>query len=469
MNEDQARRLTLVQAFDDAGSPLWTREDAQWATRLAVQTAPAGAAPGRLAVERAGHALQRLAPRDPAIGRWLARSGWRWGALALALAAGFAAGLLADLAGRSGRIDLLAPAAWGVVAWNLAIYAVLALGAMRGGSPAAGGLRRLLAAALQRGFGQGPLREASLRWAALSAPLTASRVAVLVHLAAAALAAGMIAGLYLRGLVFDYRVAWESTFLEAPTLRAMLGVLLAPASALTGVALPDVAAVQAMRLTPENPRAVAPAAGWIHLYAATLVLAVAAPRLLLALAAAVRAAVLAHRLQPPADAAALARFARWHPSGTAPVVQVLPYAQPPGAQAALGLRQLLAGEIGEDLVLKVADVTAIGDEQAVAARVGHAPTVLRAGLVDMAATPEAEHHGRFAEALRQAQPAADTLLLVDEAAFRARFASLPARLEERRAAWQRFAREQGLRLAIVNLDQPERPEGAAALRQVLRG
>ena len=43
MNETDARRVTLVEAFDAADSPLWTREDGRWATRLTAQTVPAGA------------------------------------------------------------------------------------------------------------------------------------------------------------------------------------------------------------------------------------------------------------------------------------------------------------------------------------------------------------------------------------------------------------------------------------------
>ena len=468
MNESQARRVTLVQAFDEADSPLWTREDAQWATRLAVQTAPAGASPQQLVVERSDHALQRLAPRDPAVRRWLARSGWRWSWVVAALAAGFALGLLADLVGRAGYIDLLAPVLWAVVVWNLAIYAILLLGVSRRAGAANGWFRRILSAAWERGVGQGPLRDATLRWAVLGAPLAASRAAVVVHVAAAALAAGMASGLYLRGLVFDYRVAWQSTFLEAPTVHAMLAVLLAPASALSGIALPDAAGIEAMRLTPQVPKPVAPAAAWIHLYSLTLALVVVAPRLLLAGAAFVRAAVLALRVEVPLGADEIGRFARWHRSGSAPLVQLLPYAQTPGAQAALGLRELLAAEIGEDVVLKVADVTAIGDEAAAGARIGSHPAVLRIALVDMAATPLAEHHGRFLQVLRDSRPAAEVLLVVDEAAFRARFAGLPGRLDERRGAWQRFAHELGQRLAIVNLDQPDQPASAAALQQALQ-
>jgi hypothetical protein len=70
-------------------------------------------------------------------------------------------------------------------------------------------------------------------------------------------------------------------------------------------------------------------------------------------------------------------------------------------------------------------------------------------------------------ALNDAQPPSPTLLLIDEAAYRIRFGSLPGRLQERREAWMSFARQKGFRAAIVNLDMPEQAEGAAALQQAL--
>jgi Protein of unknown function (DUF2868) len=302
----------------------------------------------------------------------------------------------------------------------------------------------------------------------LSAPLTASRSAVVVHAAAAAIGLGMVAGLYLRGLVFDFRVGWASTFLEPPMVQAILGVLLAPARALTGQALPALEVVQSLRITPATPQATAPAADWIHLYAATLLLFVIVPRVLLALMAFVGATARSLRLNVPLQAQALARFARWQRGGQPPLAQVLPYAQAPGAQAALGLRELLAAALGEDLVLKVADVTAIGDEDAAAARAGTGAAVLRVGLVDLGATPEDEHHGRFLRAMAAAEPPSAMLLLVDEAGFRVRFGALPGRLDERRAAWRAFAQAGGWRLALINLDRPDQPEGQQALQQALQ-
>lgn len=469
MNETAARRIVLVQAFDKLGGPLWTAEDAQWASRLASETAPAGASPQRLATERAHHALQRLEPRDRRIGRWLARAGWRWDWLLLGVGVGLVVGLLADLIGPGRHVDLLSPAVWLVVAWNLAIYVLVLLTAMRNNGISNGWFRRMLAAAWDRGASAaGPLAEATKQWATLTAPLTASRAAAVVHAAAAAVGLGMMAGMYLRGLVFDFSAGWQSTFLEAPMVHAMLTTLLAPAQAVTGIAVPGEAAIAALRLAPQGqPAQAASAAAWIHLYAATLWLFVVAPRLVLSALAFLRAATLALRVQVPLKGGAFGQLGRWHRAGAA-LVQVLPYAQAPGAQTALGLRELLASELGPDVQIKIGDVTAVGDEDAVAARAGSAGGVLRVALVDLAATPEDEHHGRLLAVLGQVKPAATVLLLVDEAAFRARFVSMTARIEERRTAWREFANRHGARLLLANLDRADEPEAAAALKLALQ-
>ena len=47
------------------------------------------------------------------------------------------------------------------------------------------------------------------------------------------------------------------------------------------------------------------------------------------------------------------------------------------------------------------------------------------------------------------------LLMADEATWRMRFAALPARIAERRGAWQRWAQAQGLRFVSIDLAQPD--------------
>lgn len=296
MTEDEARQVLLLQAVEtttaaapwpgraDAG--LWTAEDRHWATRQAVATVGEDASPERFVVARAVIALQRLLPRDSAAQHWLARRGWHPAWVLLAVLLGLAAGVLADQLGTPQRVNLLAPAVWAVVVWNLAVYGVLLV------PLPTGGLRAWLAGLGLRGPGSGgaPAAAGAL-WAEHAGPLMTHRAALVLHSAAAALGLGLVAGLYLRGLVLDYRAGWQSTFLDAAAVQQALSALLAPARLLTGIAVPD---VTPLRLAP-GVDATATAAPWIHLYAATLALAVIVPRCLLAWWAGGRAAAQVRR------------------------------------------------------------------------------------------------------------------------------------------------------------------------------
>jgi hypothetical protein len=459
LTEAAARRVLLVQAFetDPADNPQWTPEDRAWATRLARETTPAGAAPGRFLDERSQHALQRLAPRDAGVVRALAQRAWRTGWLLAALSIGLLAGVAVDAIGSGQRVNLLAPPVWGVIAWNLLVYIGLLL-------PVPARARAWL---IQRWAGHAPQGTAMARfnaaWRRSAAPLLGTRAALLFHAAAVALALGLISGLYVRGLVLDYRAGWQSTFLDAEQVRAALAVLLSPASAFTGITVPDAAALQVLRVAPDGlPTATASAAPWIHLYAAMLVLFVVLPRTLLAGAAAARAWRLARWLPLPVGDLYLERLLRERQAQAAHV-QVLAHGAAPSAHALACLQAVLAGALGAAVQVSAAAATAYGDEDAAAALSPPPGTTLRLALVDLAATPEDDTHGAFVRTLRRGAPALPLVVLADETAFRTRFASIPARLKERRAAWRLWAQALGCGLVAVDLAQPD---AAAAERDL---
>jgi len=268
MTEDEARQVLLLQSRE-AGepTPAWSAEDRAWATRQAVSTVGADATPERFVVARAVVALQRLLPRDKDAQRWLARRGWHGAWVWLAIVLGLGGGLLADQLGAPQRVNLLAPAVWAVVAWNGLVYLGLLLPLPKLG------LRDALAR-----LGLGGDHSVSSLWSRHAALLMGQRAALVLHAAAASLALGLMAGLYLRGLVLDYRAGWQSTFLDAAEVQGLLSLLLAPAGFITGIAVP---AVLPLRMGP-GADATATAAPWIHLYAATLGLFVLVPRSLLA-------------------------------------------------------------------------------------------------------------------------------------------------------------------------------------------
>lgn len=447
MNEADARRVLLLQAHESAApGPLWTAADRDWATQAALQDVGGDAPSETFLAARARLAMQRLAPRGVREPRRF-NAGW----LLAALTIGAAFGAVTDAIGPGERIvNLLALPVWGVVAWNLVVYLWLALGSLTR-KPAQGVVRRWLQDGLARG--------ANAAWLQASAPLNAARAGLLLHAAAAAFALGLFAGMYVRALVFDYRAGWQSTFLDGAAVHAWLSTLLAPASALSGIVLPDATALQAMRVTP-GQAATASAAPWIHLYAVTLALLVIAPRGLLALWQGARATRLARRF--PIDLAApyFQRLLR-HQRGASAAVEVRPHAQTPSAAAVLGLRTLLAGVFGDGIKLEVAPTCPHGAEDGVpAVGAGNAATI---ALLDLSATPEAESQGRFVRALGAAP-----LLLVNEAGFRARFGAASARHSERRAAWKLFAQETQRPIVFADLERGDLAAAQTQLEAALR-
>lgn len=93
----------------------------------------------------------------------------------------------------------------------------------------------------------------SFDWAQRSSPLLISRAARVLHLSAALLPLGIIAGLYVRGMVFEYRAGWDSTFLDAKTVYGILTFFLQPAAQLINLPLPNLVEMSALGST-RRPR-----------------------------------------------------------------------------------------------------------------------------------------------------------------------------------------------------------------------
>lgn len=456
MTEDQARAVLLLQALEaQPPTALWTAEDRDWATRAAAQDLPADAPRDARLAERARLAMQRLAPRDRALQRLLQAPAWRGRWVAVAAAVGGVAGLASDALVGGAYFNLLSPLFWGLLGWNLLLYAVLAVGlgvgAVRGGAGHTG-LRGALSRWMARTTrGAGLPSAFAARWAMVSAPLTGARAAVLLHVAAGALALGLIAGLGLRGLVFDYRAGWASTLLAPDTVQQALAWGLQPALALSGGALPAGAAFEALRVTPATP-ASASAAPWIGWMALQLLLLVVVPRAVLTARALHRAGTLSRNF--PLDTSAPA-FDRWllQPQRA---LWVLPHGAPdfrrsgrPARHARRWLRRCRAGPVGRP--------AALGQRGPVAGSPPGARAVL---LVDLAATPEAEVQGRLLQALA----AADPIVVADHSGFVRRFGH-GERLAQREAAWRALVGAQPF--VSVALDAPDASAAGLALQRAL--
>jgi hypothetical protein len=315
VTEQQLRAVVLAQAIEqvDTEGQLVSTPEREEATRSAIAAARERGVPrvavGDIVVERAAAIAARASGRDMAVAaleqpnvrlQWLAR--------ALPVAA-LVSGLAIDRIANAHRVDLLSPPLLLVLAWNLAVYALLAWRAVRPPAPGADAARwlrhRMQAPARHkgrhRGLGTRIAAEFHGRWFASTSQIFLQRMARVLHLCAAAWAAGIALSLLLRGLVVRYQFGWESTFLDAGQVHAIVSVLFWPLTAGFGLepfSAQEIAATQ-------NFAGEGTAGGrWVWMYVGLLVLVVVLPRLALAAWARWREARLCgqHRIDPDGTA-----------------------------------------------------------------------------------------------------------------------------------------------------------------------
>ena len=487
MTESEARLVLLLRAFETPPGSGWNEADAAWASREALRVEGERSDFEGFLARRAALGSARLArheaPVDAALRRTGARAWVAWGAVLVAFAVGFSSESL----GASQRINILAPPLLAVLAWNLAVYAALALGVFRR-------LGRATTSALHDAPSLGPLRQAMLRliyrfpagakaigeeharggpqaasshasaalgrfvldWNRARLPVLVERLTTVMHVAAIAFAIGALLSMYLRGLAFEYRAGWESTFLTPQSVHQIVSVVLGPASRSSGIPLPGEAELAGLAFSAgpgEN------AARWIHLYALTLGLVVVLPRALLAAWAGWRARRLERRLPLALDDDYFRRLRRVH-SGKAASVFVLPYSYhlPPALLPKLDA--VFDRWLGPGVALTLAPPVAIaGEDEALPLPPPSAlPDTTLVALFPLTATPERETHGAFLRALAEALSRAGAergrlVVMLDESAFRQRFAGTDAgaRLSQRRTAWERMLHDEGLAPMCVDL------------------
>ncbi|MCC7461264.1 MAG: DUF2868 domain-containing protein [Gammaproteobacteria bacterium] len=467
MDEASALNVTAARAFESAEPvrALWSDADRAWASRAAAEVVGAQGTIDAYLARRAAFALERLGEREPAFKRAVVALHWRpWvGGAIIGLA--FAVGLFLDQVGAAQRINLLDPPVLVLILWNLVMYAVIVAGhVVRFGAAAGPGpLRSLLtriAGGAARARGGDGARQAiaafGADWSRRAGPLYAVRAARILHLAAAALAAGVLAGLYLRGIAFEYRASWESTFLEPSTVRSLTALFYAPGSWATGIPVPPVEEVAVIRAPAgEN------AARWVHLMAATVAIVVLLPRLTLALLAWLVERYRATHFAFAGEDAYVRRLLRGFRGGAARV-RVFPYSYAPSAPAVAGLEQVIARSFGGSAAMVVAPPADwgadLGSEPA-----GVAGSTLVA-LFNATATPEREVHGVFLAALARQRAAAEAVFaLIDESTWNAHYGADAARTAERRAAWSAVCADAGVPVIFADLASPDLATTDAAL------
>ena len=311
LDEPLARRALLVRAIESSDTQgrllsLIERDDID---RLALRAASQGTSDMTVRVEaflreRTQQLLRVVENRNPALAALQNRRPWAQKLALAALLAAVVFGAATDRIANPHRVDLLSLPLLAIIAWNLLVYSALIAGYFlqrRHHGRAASSSSFMRWADSWHGW---PRRASQLRaqvtavfmrlWYGASAALQAQRWRKLLHLAAAGWAFGVGLSLFTRGLVVEYRVGWESTFLDAGQVHAILRVLLAPVMALfpfQPFSVQDIASLQF-----SNGSGAQAGARWVYMYATLLAVVVIAPRLLLAFYAGWRERALSRRV-----------------------------------------------------------------------------------------------------------------------------------------------------------------------------
>ncbi len=435
--------IARIRAVEEAEaqSHVWDAEMRFKATSEAA--GEVGRNPPRLLCARARVLLQGMKDdsvldslQAPGVPGWLPVSGW---------IAAFIVGWALAALGQEREINLLALPLIGILLWNATVVlfslfeAVFASrevkvprwvpGLWRKFShrPSAEGKKELLSTTVV--FFQKLTLPHALRRFGL-------RARAWLHLAAALLALGSVTGMYARGWSREYRAVWESTLLSDAGAVNFFNVLFAPASAVTGIHIPA-EQLPAMRRGVDHP---APHPGealpWIHLYAATLVLLVISPRLLLVLFELSRTrGVVEHALRGD-EWNAYAGHVMSQVDGKGAPVCVLSHGLPLDELVRDRWRQWARSRWHDAGQVIFAVVPVARETEYINAWQPPASRVLL--VFNMAATPENEVHRALVESVLAKQR--ELSLALDDMDLKKRWSGFgdgPARLKERAALWRR--------------------------------
>lgn len=480
MDKHAARNIIWIRAIDrhDAERSILSPEVR---ARAAETAEDAELEAGDRQARQAGRLVDALKVEHPVMEELDARFRWPWWLSPVVLAAVFIAGVVADTLTSSGRIDIIAFPLLGLFLWNFAIYGFLAARWFVAFKKKENGVRlsRLSAWFPQKLFailpwpdfpkGEGKKRpdeiwraaagSFALPWLKLERPMFHERLKILLHAAAIAAVAGMALNMYLKGLNFEYRAGWGSTFLTPESLRGWLGFVFGPASWLTGIALPDAAGLRAMNWS-VNPQG-ENAADWIHLYAATALLVVS-PRLILIGLSALRGWRAGREVQLDGlDGPLLSRVeTTLVPTATLERVCIVPYNHTCSPVFRDRFRKELFERSSERFQLDYLDRVNYGLEAEYAAGLDVDALKCKSLLVvfNLSSTPEEEVQGMFLDRLvqmtRQSQRHVGIEVWLDESSFSERFragAGFADRLQQRRAAWTRMLAKREMKPEFVDI------------------
>jgi hypothetical protein len=468
MNEQVARDVVLVRAIEtsDTAHEVLSDDDRNYASRSARELAAWQAADSKAELtinhfleQRSSLILKRLAERYPTFAHFVRRRTLLPALSVILPLVALLAGAGLDRIADPHRVDLLSAPLLLIIGWNLLVYLILIAWLFVPGRQT-GWLRASLMQRLGAGKQNLPrklpaaLSAGLLRylqdWSLLSASLTRARVSRAIHLAAACFALGAVLSLYARGLLTQYAAGWESTFLDARQVHALLSVLFAPAMFLFPLQGFSLADIESLRFGQNISSA--GGARWVHLYAATLAIIVIVPRVVLAAVAHWRASHLKQRF--PLDLSGPYFLALAQGAGaTGPsVLRVFPYSFTVDAARDKGLAELARAALGEHARLMLRPSCPYGEDphELLQGELFDDPDIAAtAVLFNLAATPEKENHGAFIDYLSRRCPRTPAAI-VDIASFTQHGVDQD-RLEERMSLWREFCRFHRTQAQFVNL------------------
>ena len=424
-------------------------------------------------IERAEHIVDRLTQKHPVFNSAFAALRIKI-PVTLLIGCALVGGFLADPIGPAGHINLLNFPLLTLLLWNAVVYigllynVVVPRPSRDRSQPGLPGLVEWLLGLIVKGRlsrlrsdrAQSP---DEVQWIAASLAsyaahllqsgrdLLITHARSLLHAAAAALAIGVMVGLYLRGFSFLYKAGWDSTFMEAEGVHMFLSFLFAPASWLLRIPMPGVEAIVELRGT-----AKANAAIWIHFWAMTTVLFIVLPRTLLAVTAWLRKNHLVADVHLPSNEPYFRRLLKPY-RGKGVFVEVLAYSH----RVKEGDDRLMT--VLSDAFGVLADIH-IGSSVQYGDRHPHFPADPDRGLCavvmfNVAQAPE-ETHSEFLEELKatiRSRGRPNMLLVVLDCEAYAQI-DHGKRLKERCQAWATLVKACGLQ-ALLYRDPSGPPDG----------
>lgn len=392
------------------------------------------------------------------------------------------AGLLMNGLGTSQRVNLLNFPLFLILGWNIGVYLITAMVRVVHSSTGntwltlpAHWLSKLSAQwgtqawPGSQGLGSGEARwiqDATQRFTTAcwskTRHLWIQRVRLLLHLGAAFMVLGILLGLYIRGLALDYQATWESTFLSADQVHALLHILLGPAAWLLQHPFPSVFDIVALQAPQHGP-----AAPWIHMWALTAFMIVVIPRTLMAWIGqrSLKRALETFRL-PLHDPYFIHLLAPDRGQGVH--VAIMPYSYQPSSAAKAFLESNFLDLFGNLSTLQWQPTVPFGQETpgwpGVSTPFQSFVVIFNAGQ-----TPEWEVQGEWLNLvqtkIRAMTPMAKLLVILDEEPYRQTVDQ--ARVDERRQTWQRLGSQYHLTLVPFDVHTISRDQFLQAAQAAL--